>query len=233
MAWDWTDLHPLAAGEIDLLAADGIPVTPQQVLHLQRLAMESDDDATGGTLAAGDPVEIGETGVTLWPLTICGADWITRNRPDRGAATMYAEAYVMAHPGVTLPEGHAASRAWSAWGRKLKATPQQVTEAVRRVWGQQTLGAEEIQRADDQTAAAGSLGALSAAVCAATGMSPEVVERQMSVVYVQRLLRLAMRTRTPFGVPRDDIEKAEMAMRVKRAALYAERIRKQHGARKG
>ena len=63
----WT-VCDLAADEFQKLEADGICLTPQEVLDIQALSLDAMGDFDDGFRLRGSPVLVG--GATLWPLTI-------------------------------------------------------------------------------------------------------------------------------------------------------------------
>ncbi len=87
-------LNDLARAEIDELRADGITLTDDDVVAINQLAAEVATPAMIATLARGTPIEVGH--VTLWPLTLAGADWYDSygyNTVDPEVALAYALAH--------------------------------------------------------------------------------------------------------------------------------------------
>ena len=135
----WT-VCDLAADEFQKLEADGICLTPQEVLDIQALSLDAMGDFDDGFRLRGSPVLVG--GATLWPLTIAGASWREEVEAllsaDDYTGRRYVLAYAMAHgrdKAAMTVYGRDAIRAVLKWAKKLTCRTEDLLEAVNDILG--------------------------------------------------------------------------------------------------
>lgn len=179
--WTVTDL-----GEdyFDRLHAEGIRLTPQEVLDIQRLSLEASGitDAERVRLSRGAPVLVG--GSYLYPLTFAALEWLDAVEPlIRGESTrVMAMAAAMCHGhdrAIMATRGDDAVRIVKFFKKGLTATLSEVVEAIRLVTGETPLG----EAAED-----GPAGNLVLTAAALTGIEPDKLEHDVSVTYLAALV---------------------------------------------
>jgi hypothetical protein len=210
---DCSQLNDLGRAEIDALQADGIALTPAEIVKISWLAWQVETPEHRMLSARGRPVFVG--GITLWPLTARGADWfreVALKLPD--SLHEQALAYAMAYgrdDGTALDlTGREAEKAVKGWFRGLRATRRELTEALSQIIAQ-SEGDEMPPTADAPGEM--SAGNMSAFLCAAAGGTPEMWERQVSSAYVLEMFRAVIKQnqaddRPATGDPRIEATKA-------------------------
>ncbi len=127
-------LSEMAGAEIRALEAEGIRLTPDEIVELNALGWAVEHPHTRLLLSRGRPVFVG--GATLWPLTFRAVDWLEKNgyAMERASPAM---GYAMAHGRSEGPEmdteGRRAEKAVKAWVRRLLCTTAELNEAIRQV----------------------------------------------------------------------------------------------------
>lgn len=127
------ELTDLADATIAQLEADGVTVSPQDVLNLQALSIK----ASGGKLPQGRVTEVG--GVLFHPLTIGASDWFAemldylRERGYGPEWETYCFAYASAHSrdrDRLAVSGDPALREVRRWRRGLRITEAELVDGV-------------------------------------------------------------------------------------------------------
>jgi len=184
---DLARLSDHAAAEIDALAAEGITLTPEEVVRINALSWAVETPGQRMALSRGVPVFVGD--VALWPLTMAAHDWISRVGCRMSSATLcrLATCYAMAHAYSDGPEleqdGRAAEKAVKAWAAGLRCRMRTLEIAAHQVLSQED---EEKPPADDDAPGMG-LGDLAAWLSAATGLPAVEFERRMSFNHALRV----------------------------------------------
>jgi hypothetical protein len=182
-------LTDLAQAEIDALQADGIALTPAEIVKVNWLATQVETPEHRMLYARGCPAFVG--GVVLWPLTTRAANWYRRVALRSMPASLYrpALAYAMAFgrsEGLELDQpSHTAQGAITAWHDRLTCTRAELDQAMAQILSQSEIdeqppplpGADKLD--GDMTP-----GDMSAFLCASAGGSPDMWERQVSCSYV-------------------------------------------------
>lgn len=190
MRWKLTDL---ADAQISKLKADGIEVTPQEVLDIQALSLEAIGDFEDGTRINGRPVIVG--GCALWPLTIAASIWrdeVENLLDDEDYnSRLFVLAYAMAnaHSKEALEaHGKQALRQVRHWAKGLTCATADLLSAVNDVLGDAprvtfSNGGEESDR--DEAAAPSYLAEMAMAIF---GTSPDIWLYQLSIEAVADIL---------------------------------------------
>lgn len=186
---DTRKLSDLAQAEIEQLEAEGVKLTASDIVAINAAAWEVESPESRLLLSRGVPVEIG--GVTLWPLSMHGADWFTRVgcRLPGSLLQTTALAYAMVHgreDGNALDIGPIkAALTLPAWRARLRCRQAELVEAVAQMINQDA----QIEEPPDKLGNKGiTPGELSAYLVANCGNSPAVWERQVSIGYVHAML---------------------------------------------
>jgi len=213
----------LAEVEIARLEADGIRLTPREIVAINGLSWAVETPWVRSALAQGRPVPVG--GVVLWPLTIRGAEWFKRVGCHlRGEERQtQALAFAMVYGRTDGPEldTEPADEMVKKWARRLRCTSSELVLAIDQVLEQDTE--IENEPVDDHGTSI-SYGELSASIVAEAGGSPAMWERQVSIGYVLRML-------TILAAQKGDGEKKHdpVYLRANRAlGMYCEMIRARH-----
>jgi hypothetical protein len=179
-------LCDLAAAEIDALANDGVAVTPRDVVLLNAIGHEIESPPLRMALARGAPLAVG--GVTLWPLTLAGADWFRRHCEAFTGIRRQTQAlaFAMANGGEPLPEAGVVAVV-ASWAGRLTCRQEEVEEAIRQVRAQDETIEQHCAPESGKKSPAAS-GELSLIVAALAGGRPEWWERQCSISYVVALI---------------------------------------------
>lgn len=203
---DTRKLSDLAQAQIEELEAEGIRLTAADIVAINAAAWEVESPESRLLLSRGVPLETGtmhrlawwerligrkaEGGVTLWPLTMHGADWFTRVgcRLPGSLLQTTALAYAMAHgreDGNALDIGPVkAALLLPAWRARLRCRQAELVEAVAQMINQDA----QIEEPPDKLGKSITPGELSAYLVASCGNSPVVWERQVSIGYVHAML---------------------------------------------
>lgn len=199
---DECKLSDLARAEIETLQADGVALTPENIVRINALSWEVESPQSRALLSRGVPVFIGE--VMLWPLTIHAADWFQRscNQGDVQWQTLCL-AYAMTFGRSSGPEldveGERVYKTVLKWARSAfrRVRFDEVTEAIYQVLQQDTTEDDPPSKNDG-----GMLpGELSALLVSAVGGSPEMWERQVSIGYVRAVLTATAQQNKADGKP--------------------------------
>lgn len=223
---DLAKLSELAAAEIDALRAEGIELSPAEIVRLNALGWAVESPETRRLLARGAPVAVG--GAILWPLTLHGQDWFDRVgcRLRGQARRAYALGYAMAHgrgDGDTLAvDGREAERAVVRWARSLRCTFAELNVAISQVLAQD----EQPEQPPSKTGGM-AIGDFSAFLAAAAGGDPAFWERRCAAGYAYAVLDAIARQNSADG--RKTL--ADPKIRATRAlGWYAEKIKRRHRA---
>ena len=220
MRQDLAKLSSYAEAEIETLQAEGVTLTPADIIAINALAWQVETQESRRLLARGIPVSVG--GVTLWPLTIYAAEWYDRVGCRMGAQATYALAFAMAHgrdDGALDIEGRAAAKAVKRWTRQLTCTDTELQVAMAQILDQDREP-DLPQREDGQTM---TLGELVASVVAAVGGTADYWERRVSYGHVLAVVAAIGQQNRADGRP----DANDPRLRADRALGYAvERIRR-------
>jgi hypothetical protein len=226
-------LSPLAEDEIAALEADGISLTPHDIIHIAALGEQVMNPQTRQELARGRPVPVG--GTYLWPLTLSAYDWWDRIGDKLTTAwerigiywpsmdrRMLALAYAMAHGHEPLPENpREAVKAIKEWRRtKLHCTLNELREAIALAQQQETV--LDTGGNDDASATRGQLVMMLSAM---TGIRPQVWQYQCSFDFGRELLETITLQADADG---KSLKDAQSINANKALGLAADRIRKRH-----
>ena len=183
-------LTDLALAEIDALQAEGITLTPAEVVRINWLATQVETPEHRMLYARGCPVFVG--GVVLWPMTARAAEWFKRVAlvmPDsmHERALAYAMAYGRDDGTALDLTGREAEKAVKGWSRGLRATRRELTEALAQIIAQTET--DEMPPVENAAGEVMTAGDMSAFLCAAAGGTADMWERQVSAAYVLAVLR--------------------------------------------
>lgn len=221
---DQANLSGLARAEIDALEADGIILTAEEVVRINALAWNVEMPEVRKSLSRGVPVFVG--GVTLWPMTIYGGDWIERTRFPKKFRTV-ALAYAM-HKGRDEGgldiDGREAVKAVSAWLKRLRCTKKELHAAMAQIIQQDEGYDLPPSIGTSKTLDKGEFISLLSSLA---GGTPEFWERRVSSSYAFSMLSTVMRQNAADGIGsnKDDTLRAERCL-----GWYLDRVRK---SRKG
>lgn len=225
---DLAKLSELAEAEIDNLRADGIDLTPAEIVELNALGWAVESPETRRLLARGAPVSVG--GVYLWPMSLYAQDWFNRVgcELDGKASPVYALAYAMAHsrdPGEPLAlDGREAERVVQAWGKTLKCTFDELNVAISQIIQQD----EEPDQPPSETGGM-TVGDFSAFLASTCGGDPDFWERRCAAGYTYAVLDAMIRQNSAEKRP----TLADPRIKAERALGWAvEKIRKNWKKRK-
>ena len=185
---DSRKLSDLAKAEIEQLEAEGIRLTAADIVAINAAAWDVESPESRLLLSRGVPVAVG--GVTLWPMTMHGADWFTRVgcRLPGSLLQTTALAYAMAYgreDGDALDIGPVkAALILPAWRARLRCRQAELVEAVAQMINQDA----QIEEPPDKLGKSITPGELSAYLVASCGNSPAVWERQVSSGNVHAML---------------------------------------------
>ena len=195
---DLAKLSELAEAEIETLRADGIDLTPAEIVEINALGWAVESPETRRLLARGAPVAIG--GVYLWPMSLYAQDWFDRvgchlcgNKQQT-----YALAYAMAHgrdAGEPLAmEGREAEKTVKQWGKSLKCTFGELNVAISQVLAQD----EDAEQPPSETGGM-TMGDFSAFLASACGGDPDFWERRCAAGYTHAVLDALCRQNSAEG----------------------------------
>jgi len=195
---DLAKLSELAQAEIESLRADGIDLTPAEIIELNALGWAVESPETRRLLSRGAPVPV--AGLYLWPLSLYAQEWFNRvgchlNGNTRQA---YALAYAMAHgrdDGEPLAmEGREAEKVVSRWAKSLKCTFGELNVAISQILQQE----EDYEQPSSETGGM-AVGDFSAFMAVATGDDPDFWERRCAAGYTYAVLDCITRQNSAEG----------------------------------
>ena len=173
-------LNSLAKSEIDALEAEGIRLTPEEIVELNALGWAIHTPEIRRSLSRGRPVPL--AGHYLWPLTMRAVDWMETNKFSLTTITP-AMGYAMAFgrgDGDELDQyGDDADKAVQNWMRSLRCNMAEFVEAVRQVDEQE----QKPETPPDLNGKPMTLGDLSAFLTAVCGADADFWERRCSISY--------------------------------------------------
>jgi len=213
-------LSDLAAESIETLSAEGVKVTPHDVLHIAALADLVMTPTLRLSLARGKPVPVG--GVTLWPLTLAAAGWwntIGERLISRTVKT-WALAFAMAEGRRLLPyDMLTAYKEILIWGSKLRCRNKELVEAISLVQEQDAI-IDTGEKGPKATP-----GEISLMLTAMTGVKPRVWEYLCSMSYTFALIDAIVDHNSADGTS----TKHDPSVKALRAlGLAMDRIRERH-----
>ena len=218
-----------AAARIDALAADGITLTPAEIVRVNALAWAVETGESRRLLSRGIPVQVG--GAWLWPLTMHGSEWFSRvglampTQALRQKALAYAFAMGRESGAALDIDGRVAQAAVCKWYSSLRCRHAELVEAMAQISIQDAEASDDEapQEQDDEPGMA--MGDLSTFLTAAAGGPPELWERAVSVGYAFDLMRTIVEQNKADDKPSatDPRIKAERAL-----GLYLLEIKKAH-----
>jgi len=220
---DLAKLSELAQAEIDNLRADGIDLTPAEIVEINALGWAVESPETRRLLARGVPVEIG--GIYLWPMSLYAQEWFNRVGCQLSDNTLraYALAYAMARghdEGEPLAiEGRTAEKIIKRWAKTLRCTFGELNVAISQILQQD----ETAEQPPDENGgmAVGDFSAFLAAACPAG--SPDFWERRCAASYTYSVLDAMVRQNSADKKP----SLADPRIKAERALGWAiEKIRK-------
>ena len=195
---DLAKLSELAQAEIDNLRADGIDLTPAEIVELNALGWAVESPETRRLLARGAPVAVG--GVYLWPMSLYAEEWFDRVgcHLSGNKQQAYALAYAMAHgrdDGDPLViDGREAEKVVKQWGKSLKCTFGELNVAISQVTQQD----EDAEQPPEETGGI-TMGDFSAFLAAACGGDPDFWERRCASGYCHAVLDTLVRQNNADG----------------------------------
>lgn len=178
-------LNSLARAEIESLMAEGITLTPEEIIEINALGWAVHNPETRRMLSRGRPVPLG--GHYLWPLTMRSVDWLQGNNFSLSEITPamgYAMCYGRSDAGELDVYGEDAEKAVKRWFRSLRVTMDEFLEAVRQI-DQQDIKPE---LPPDTTGRAMTMGDFSAFLTATCGADADFWERRCSMGYCLSVL---------------------------------------------
>jgi hypothetical protein len=190
---DLAKLSELAQAEIESLRADGIDLTPAEIVELNALGWAVESPESRRLLARGAPVPV--AGLYLWPMSLYAQEWFDRvgchlNGNTRQA---YALAYAMAHgreAGDPLAiDGREAEKTVTRWAKSLKCTFGELNVAISQVLQQD----EEAEQPPSEENGGMTVGDLSAFIAASCGGDPDFWERRCASGYAYAVLDCMVR----------------------------------------
>ena len=213
-------LSDLAAESIETLSAEGVKVTPHDVLHIAALADLVMTPTLRLSLARGKPVPVG--GVTLWPLTLAANDWwysVGVNFRSRKLKT-WALAFAMAEGNRLLPyDPKQAEREVEAWKANVRCRTQALVQAISLVQEQDAI-IDTGEKGPKATP-----GEISLMLTAMTGIKPRVWEYLCSMSYTFALIDAIVDHNSADGTS----TKHDPSVKALRAlGLAMDRIRERH-----
>jgi len=211
---DLAKLSDLAAAEIEGLQAEGIVLTPAEIIEINALGWAVESPESRRLLARGVPVEVG--GVFLWPLSLYAQEWFGRVgcRLRGEVRQAYALGFAMAHgrdPGEPLAiEGRTAERIITQWARGLRVTFGELNVAISQVLAQE----EEAEQPPGPAGGGMPVGDFSAFLAATAGGDPDFWERRCAAGYAYAVLDAIVRQNSAENRPSmaDPRIKAERAL---------------------
>ena len=196
---DLAKLSELAEAEIETLRADGINLTPAEIVEINALGHAVESPETRRLLARGAPVAVG--GVYLWPMSLYAQDWFDRVGCylDGNKQQTYALAYAMAHgrdEGEPLAmEGRMAEKTVARWGKSLKCPLRELNVSISQILQQD----EDAEQPPDEDAGGMSMGDFSAFLASACGGDPDFWERRCASGYTHAVLDAIVRQNSAEG----------------------------------
>ena len=219
---DLAKLSELAEAEIESLRADGIDLTPAEIIEINALGWAVESPETRRLLARGAPVAVG--GVYLWPMSLYAQDWFDRVgcHLHGNKQQTYALAYAMAHgrdAGEPLAmEGREAEKTVKRWGKSLKCAFGELNVAISQILQQD----EDAEQPPSETGGM-TMGDFSAFLAAACGGDPDFWERRCAAGYTHAVLDCMCRQNSADGKK----TMADPRIRAERALGWAvEKIKK-------
>lgn len=218
-------LCDLAQAEISALVADGLSLSPEEIVRINHLAWQASEPEGRLYLSRGVPVRLG--GAVLWPLTLYGMEWFQRVGLElkdwRGDLSAFALAYAMCYGRgqgqeleVSGPEAAAAVRKWASG---LRCRARELEAAVANCIEQEQL--EDLPTGHDPDPMAP--GDLSAFLAASGGGPVDQWERQVSIGYVRSFVSAIVRHESDGQVKGMADPKVQA---LKALGLYVEEIRR-------
>lgn len=214
----------LALAEIDALKAEGVDLTPQDILRINALALRVESPSSLLHLSRGVPVACG--GVWLWPMTIASGNWFQEIGGNLKGTAMqtYALAYAMAYGRDEQALDYdikSAERKVKQFAKGLRCRSAELVEAIKQVIAQ-----DEIAEADKSNAKPKhTLPELASTLAAMTHTDPRIWEYQCSIGYVCNMLNTIVRQNSATG----EATISDSRIRAERQlGLAIARIRRRH-----
>ena len=195
---DLAKLSELAEAEIESLRAEGIDLTPAEIIEINALGWAVESPETRRLLARGVPVAVG--GVYLWPMSLYAQDWFNRVgcKLDGNKQQAYALAYAMAHgrnDGEPLAiDGRIANKTVKSWSKSLKCTFGELNVAISQIIQQD----EDYEQPPEESGGM-SMGDFSAFLASACGGDPDFWERRCATGYTHAVLDCLVRQNSADG----------------------------------
>jgi len=193
---DLAKLSDLAEAEIEGLRADGIDLTPAEIVEINALGWAVESPESRLLLARGSPVTVG--GSYLWPMSLYAQEWFNRVGCHLGGNTTqaYALAYAMAHgrdDGEPLAiDGRDAEKTVTRWAKSLKCAFGELNVAISQVLQQE----EGFEQPPSEDTGGMSMGDFSAFLAASCGGDPDFWERRCAAGYTHAVLDAIVRQNT-------------------------------------
>ena len=218
--WKLTDL---ASSEIERLEADGIHVTPQQVLYIQQLSLDVVSPVDGISLARGVPMRVGN--VVLWPPTVASYVFFSKvdERQDISPRMkLYSLAYAMcyAHDADKVCQD-VDLKAIRKWSRHLCCRVEELAAAVTEILGD---GAKPVEKKiKDDKDLRYSVAAMAQEAAILCGGSIEQWEYQCTIPYVAEMIKRAIRIKR--ALEGNELKESDEALR--KLTIYTFQIRQE------
>ena len=196
---DLAKLSKLAEAEIEGLRADGVDLTPAEIIELNALGWAVESPETRRLLARGAPVPV--AGLCFWPMSLYAQEWFDRVGCHLTGNTRqtYALAFAMAHgrdDGEPLAiDGREAEKTVSRWAKSLKCTFGELNVAISQVLQQD----EEHEQPPSEENGGMTIGDLSAFIATTCGGDPDFWERRCAAGYAYSVLDCICRQNSAEG----------------------------------
>jgi len=198
----YSQISGLAEAEIEALTADGIEVTPADIVEINALAMDVESPQSKVDMARGTPVFAGDT--PLWPMTMQAAEWLLRVGGGMflGRLKNDAVSYAMAH---CYKEGDpynisGLKAAWKIekWVNSLSCNHDMLLIATAEIIKQ----SETAELPPEENPADGlTLGELSCFLASISNESADFWERRCSTDYAENALNTIIKQNNADGRP--------------------------------
>jgi len=195
---DLAKLSELAEAEIASLRADGIDLTPAEIVEINALAWAVESPETRRLLSRGAPVAVG--GVYLWPMSLYAQEWFNRVGCHLSGNTTqaYALSYAMAHgrdEGEPLAiEGRTAEKIVTRFGKSLRCTFGELNVAISQILQQEEEAEQPPSKTEGMT-----MGDFSAFLASTCGGEPDFWERRCAFGYTRAVLDTICRQNSAEG----------------------------------
>jgi hypothetical protein len=210
---DWV-LTGIAEDHIQDLKKNGVEVTPQEVLEIQRLSLDCEKpDENGLSLARGTPVMLGDE--VFYPLTLAGQAFVEEvgstltEDGDELLVVMFAARFGRDR-NVIYARGKEAQTLYRQWKRRLRCTIGELLEAAK------TLAEDNSPHVEGDDDKVKDMSLLATALC---GGKPEEWETQIALRSVYRLINIVWKQRMATSTSAKHDPRIEASRRLGRYCL--------------